>query len=641
MALWKRERKRAEDTVLSGPSYNAKLISKIQPQGNLKLDDERYIKTGDGYVSCIMVYEYPAQAYDFWLTNLMNIDGVFCVLDVATESSADAEDEINHSLDELDVRYKVTTDNSTQIEAEQNFQLLKSMLTDIKTQGEVIKLIQCRLYVAGRTKEEVDKRVGEIIGNLESNEYRAAVFLNETQYMYKALFQPYHEQVKEKNRRVGNPLPALSLAGGYPFNFEQLDDPYGFYIGRSATGGSVVFDQFRKTMFRLSYDMLIAGKKGSGKSTTMKLLMEYNAIIGNFVRVIDQTGEFSDLALRLGGKIVTLNGTDGIINYLEVFKTDEDEAISFANHLSKLNTLFKFLSPNSDEDDRNEFEEYVRRLYELKGLWIGNTKGSQKITGLPPEVYPIFSDLLDLVRSDLYEDVEARHYNRNLSTSKLSRLEKIELTLSNLVHNYGSMFDGHTSLPSLTSEQVIVYNVQSISTLKSEIFNALLFNIMSLMFDDMIRIGVPNKERFESGVPIYQIPKLLLMVDEAHKFINTTNPFALDYMIGIVREGRKYFTGLTLASQSIRDFNPQNTDSEAVEKLKTLFELTQYKLIMQQESNCRDILKTVFNERITDSQLKQIPRFGQGECLLSTGEEILHTHITITAQESQLFKGGA
>lgn len=429
MGLWK-QKAAEKSSVKCG--YNAELISKIQPQGNLKLDDERYIKTGGGYITYIMVYEFPAQAYEFWLSELMNIEGVFSVLDVSTEASADAEDEMNKSLDELDVRCTTSSNNSTQIEAEQNFKLLRSMLTDIKTQGEVIKLIQCRLYVAGQTKQDVDEKVGEVIGSLESDEYRAAVFLNETEYMYKSLFQPYHEQIREKNRRVGNPLPALSLAGGYPFNFEQLDDPYGFYIGRSATGGSVVFDQFRKTLLRLSFDMLIAGKKGSGKSTTMKLLMEYNAIIGNFIRLIDQTGEFSQIARRLGGKIITLNGTDGIINYLEVFKTNEDEAISFANHLSKLNTLFKFLAPNSDEDDRNEFEEYVRRLYETKHLWIGNTKEPQHITGLPPEVYPTFSDLLDLVRSDLYEDFGTRRFNRNLSNSKLGRLEKIELTLSNL-----------------------------------------------------------------------------------------------------------------------------------------------------------------------------------------------------------------
>lgn len=480
-----------------------------------------------------------------------------------------------------------------------------------------------------------------IIKDLEGEDFHAAVFLYETEFGYKALFQPYHKQIKERNKRVGNPLPALSLAGGYPFNFEQLDDPYGFHIGYSSTRGNIIFDQFRKTASRLSYDSLIVGKKGSGKSTTMKVLFENNGIIGNYIRTIDISGEFSDLAKELGGKIITLNGKEGIINYLEVFRTDEDEAISFANHLSKLNTFYKFMAPNADEDDRNEFEEYVRRLYEVKGLWLSNSPEPQKITGLPPQVYPTFDDLLALIRSDLYEDIESRRINPNMSPSKWRRLESIELTISNLVHSYGKMFNGHTSLPNLTDEKIIVYNVQSVSNLKPEIFNTLLFNVMSMMLDDMIRVGVPSKKMYEDGVPIYKIPKLLLMIDEAHKFINTRNPLALDYMINIMREGRKYFTGLMFASQSIRDFAPQSNDSEAVEKLKVLFELTQYKFIMQQESNCLNLMRTIFEDDLTESQLKLIPKFGQGECFLLTGDDVLHTHIQITEQEEKLFKGGA
>lgn len=391
MAFWKRKNQAEKEL------YNPVLVSKIQPQGNLKLDDERYIKTGDGYVSCIMVYAYPPQAGDFWLTRLMNIDGVYSVLDVATEQSRDAQDEIVKSLTELEVRYEHAQDDGTRIEAEQNYNLLHDMLTAVKSRGEVIKLIQCRLYVAGKTKTEVDHRVGEIIDDLESDDFRCAVFLNETEFMYKALFQPYREQIHERNNRVGNPLPAVSLAGGYPFNFEQLDDPYGFHIGVSSTGGNVLYDQFRKTLTRLSFDTLIVGKKGSGKSTLMKLMLENNAIIGNYIRVIDVTGEFSDLARSNGGAIVTLDGSSGIINYLEAFKTAEDESISFANHLSKLNSLYKYLCPSADEPERNEFEEYVRKLYEVKGLWQGNTTEHQQITGLPPEAYPTFNDLLALV----------------------------------------------------------------------------------------------------------------------------------------------------------------------------------------------------------------------------------------------------
>jgi DNA helicase HerA-like ATPase len=635
MGLTKRKEKTEKEL------FNPVLISKIQPQGNLKLNDERYIKTGDGYVSCIMVYSYPGQAGDFWLSRLMNIDGVYSVLDIATENTIDAQDDIIHSLNELEVRYESAKDDGTRIEAEQNYKLLKDMLTAVKTQGEVIKLIQCRLFVAGRTKQEVDARVGEIIDVLESEDFRCAVFLNETDCMYKSLFQPYHKQIMERNKRVGNPLPAVSLAGGYPFNFEQLDDAFGFPIGVSSTHGNIIFDQFKKTNVRLSYDALIIGKKGSGKSTLMKLMFKNNGIIGNHIRLLDVTGEFTSLAQSLGGTIITLDGSSGIINYLEVFRTAEDEAISFANHLSKMNSLYKYLCPSADEAERNEFEEYVRKLYEVKGLWLSNSTEHQKITGLPPEVYPTFDDLLQLIRSDLYEDYEQGKVNRNLSPTKWRRLENIELVLTNLVHSYGKMFNGKTSIPDLSGKQIIVYNVQNISTFKAEIFNALLFNVMSLMFDDMIRIGVPSKQMFESGTPVFQIPKLLLLVDEAHKFINTKNPLALDYMIGIVREGRKYFTGLTLASQSIRDFAPENADSEAVERLKTLFELTQYKFIMQQEANCKELLRSIFGDQLTESQLKQIPKFGQGECFLSTGEDILRTYIQITESEKALFKGGA
>ena len=159
--------KTTEKTALVKKPYNAALISRIQPQGNLRLDDERYIKTGDGYCSCIMVYSYPSEAYDFWLSRLMNIDGVYTVLDVATEESEDAQDAIVASLNELDVRYSQAKDEGSSIDAEENFKLLKNMLTSIKTQGEIIKLIQCRIYVAGRTKDEVDSRVADVIKNLE------------------------------------------------------------------------------------------------------------------------------------------------------------------------------------------------------------------------------------------------------------------------------------------------------------------------------------------------------------------------------------------------------------------------------------------------------------------------------------------
>ncbi len=620
---------------------NLPLLSKVQPHGNLKLSDERYIKTGNGFCSCIQIYGYPNQVGDFWLSPLINIDGVISTLDIGSADMQTASREISSSINELAQRYADAQKRDQQKDAEMHYQLLDQLLTSIKEDGEVIRRIFCRMYVPGRTREEVDEKVAAIIKDLESKDFSAAVMLNETQYQYAALFEPYDSQVKHPNKRVGNPVPAFSLAGGYPFNYEMLNDPYGMYIGHSETGGNIIFDLFCKTVSRTSYDALIVGKKGSGKSTLMKLLLLNNAIIGNYIRTVDVTGEFTDLAHELGGVVITLDGTEGIINCLEVFQTSEDESISYASHLSKLNTFYKFIAPSATEDVRNEFEEYARKLYAKKGLWDESKPESErKITGLPPDMYPTFTELLDLIREDLYEDFRSKKVNENLSPSKLERLESMELTINNLVKSYGKMFDGYTSIQSLGDQRVVVYNLQNIANMKDEIFNAMLFNVLSLMLEDMIQIGLPSKQKFESGVPIPELPKLILMIDEAHKIINTKNPQALDHMLHIVREGRKYFTALVFASQSIRDYAPES-GNDLLEKLKTLFELTQCKFIMQQDPNALALMRNIFEGQFTESQLQMIPKFHQGETLLSTTDNTCHVFIEVSEQEIQLFKGGA
>lgn len=632
-----------KDVVSEKVNVNEYLISKIQPQGNLSFSDDKCVRKGDGYEACIQIYEYPSLAYDFWLSDVMNIDGVITILDIATENIEKVREDITSSLSTLDVTFGTDREDTTRMDAQNDYQMLQEIYNQVKQNGEVIKLIQTRIYVSGKTKQEVEEKCADIIGDLEGKNYRSAVYLNETKFQYKAIFTPYKEQIDFSNKRTGNPIPAFSLAGGYPFNYEHLSDPRGMYVGTTVTGGSIILDLFHKSKQRLSYDALIIGKKGSGKSTTLKLMMENNAIVGNYIRGIDVAGEFTDLALKLGGKVITMDGTQGIINYLEVYKIDEDEKVSFAKHLSKLNSFYKFLSPTATSDECNEFESFVRKLYIERGLWnVSEGKDyEQKITGLIPEAYPTFSNLLSLIQSELYSDIEEKIINQKISSNRVERLESIELHLDNLINNYGFMFDGHTSIPNLTEEQILIFNVQNIATMKDEIFNPLLFNILSLLLDDMVTIGSRSKRMFESGTDIANIPKILMLIDEAHRIISPKNPLALDHMIYVVREGRKFFTGLLFASQSIRDFAPENSESEVLEKIKVLFELTQYKFIMQQDPNSLNLMRNIFEGELTESELIAIPKFEQGEVILSiTGLETLHFYIDVTKEELELFKGG-
>lgn len=629
-------------TVVEKKGYDPALLAAIQTQGNLGLNDERYVKFGSGgYAMCLEVYGFPSLVSEFWLSTIMNNYGVIAVLDIATASNEENEvsNDLDRSMKELADQIERMSSNMEQKEAAHEYALLNELADDITTAGEVVKLVRCRLFVPGDTRQEVDEKAARLMKELNARKYENATYLNEVEYQYKAVFTPYSKQKAMLPRRTGMPMSSQTLAAGYFLNHEYLDDPCGLYLGTTSTGGNVIFDLYHKDRNRASYDALVLGKKGSGKSTLLKKLMKCNAIVGNYIRVIDVAGEFRDLAELLGGKVITMDGKSGIINYLEVFKRDESEAVNFAAHLSKLNSLYQFLSPSAGDDDRNEFEGLVRRLYEEKNLWGTNCNKTQ-ITGLDPSVYPTFSELLALIRRELYcEDGSVRH---DLSEARRHRLESIELTIDNLVQSYGSMFDGATSIPDLTSEQIIVFDCQNISTIKSEIFGGMLWNILSIMLNDMINIGLPSKRAFESGTPVEDVPKLLLIVDEAHKIINTSNAIALDHMIEIVREGRKYFTGLLFASQSVRDFAPENTANENIEKIKVLFELTQYKFIMQQDPNCLNLIRRIFEGELTEYHVQDIPRFQRGECILDiTGVEAITMAVEVTDEELALFKGGA
>lgn len=618
--------------------YNPMLLARIQPAGNLSCKDAKYIQTGDGYITCLQVYSYPDVTYDFWLHKLTGINGVVTTADIATKDKNEAEADIIRSLDELQQRYNTEKDYGSAIDDGSDFRLLHDLLHSIKREGETLKFLIVRIYISARTLKEIEDKTQAVITNIESDDYRAAVFLNETEYQYRAMFTPYRMQAQQPNRRIGNPVPALALAGGYPFNGEQLDDPYGQYIGSTAAGGLVIFDPFHKTKMRLSYDALLVGKKGSGKSTALKMMLVNAAIAGNWVRAIDKAGEFTTIGETMDAHVLFMDGSQGIVNVLQAFRVSESEDVNFAAHLSKLNTFYKFIKPSADADERNEFEECVRRVYESRGLWEPGKTG-QKITGLDNRLYPTFRDLLQTIQEELYVDIAAREL-RNLSPSRVKRLESIELSIGNLVHSYPHLFCGTTSIPDLDEKKIVVYNVAGLSNMKEEIANALLFNILNMMLDDMIRVGAPAKQAFEAGTPIRDIPKLMLMIDEAHAFINTKNTLVLDYMIDIVRESRKYFTGLWFASQSIRDFAPDAT-GDGVDKLKTLFELVPYKFIMQQDSNSLDLLRKILQQDITESQLQQIPKLPLGESFFLDNESAMHIYFEPTQQELDLFKGGA
>ena len=112
-------------------------------------------------------------------------------------------------------------------------------------------------------------------------------------------------------------------------------------------------------------------------------------------------------------------------------------------------------------------------------------------------------------------------------------------------------------------------------------------------------------------------------------------------LLQFVREGRKLFAGLALASQGILDFVPENADTESLSKMKTLFEQSQYKWIFNQDNNARKRLYEIFGESLSESDIANIPKQKKGEVTFVMGEETIRFKVDLSSEELiECSKGG-
>lgn len=644
-----KKKKIAEMTVeemVEKYGYNLQLMERIQPVGGISFaKDERYIVTGEGYEAAIHIYEYPKTLSPQWLLSIVSIKNTVTLIDVATANTDDVKTNINRSIREQNSRYATAKNVTEQMDAQNRYQELRTLYDEVVNLGEVVKEVVIRVFIAAQTYADADKIAKGVIKTLASHNFKATIYLNESKAEWRSMYQTYAEQQKTEYKRYGQPLQSEALAAGNPLHFSSLSDPNGTYLGyTTSSSGSVLFDGYRITSHRLSYDGMVFGGMGAGKSTLLKKLLLDRAVRGDYVRGFDVTGEFTPIIHELGGVVVSFNGTEGIINDLQVLRTSEKEAVSYAQHITKLATIYKIHAPSCDAYELAEYQQLCSALYEKWGL-LSDDLSVKPITGLPNESYPTYSDLLAFVREKLQElyDNKDTGVKRERLVLTMKRLSNIEVVLAEMIRTYGYMLDGHTSIENILNQQIVYFNIADLANMSDRIFDSRIYSALLMFWDNGVQIGAHMKDLYDHQKIAWEdITRYMIIVDEAHHLIRTDKEMIVDQLIEDEREGRKFFIGMIFATQSVRDCIPEGSEQQAINKIKTLFELTQYKFVLRQDSNARDLLGTVFRSDLTPYQLDRIPRFGKGQCILIiSGDQNIEFNIEISEDEKQLFAGGA
>lgn len=627
------------------PERDMNLLNEIKPAGGITFKDVKYITTGSGYEGCIHIYKFPENIDTYWMAKVCNINGTVALVDISTDNMSEVKKNLNKSMKEQVGRRIGARDFAELYDADKRLDEMKRMYDEIKSYNEVIKLVHIRIFLADRSFEALEKKIKNIMDKLETDSgFLTTIYLNESKSEYKSMTRSYKKQKEEMFFPKGQSLTATGIAHGDPFHFSSLDDETGEFLGTTPCGGNVLLDIFQKTSTRLYYNFLAIGEMGSGKSTLLKKQFKSNAIKGNYVRTFDISGEFTILTKTLGGKVIKLDGSEGILNPLEILKAGDDENISFTRHISKVSTFYKFLVGGSvDAEEIAEFEDVLKQLYSNFGLWSDDRRNIQ-CTGLPAASYPTFTDYLNFLTESMEEmqNEKYSHLEEQVVVKTLLLRDKIRKVIKNIVDTYGTLFDGHTSIDNILDEQIVTFDISTLKELKDEVFDAMIINIISLCWDNCVTNGKLMLNMLREGkIKLWDVTRFLILIDESHRWLNAKKTHALDLVSVYLREARKYFGGIGLASQRAADYVPEGSDSDAVNKLKNIFELTQYKFVFRQSSNAKKLLYQIFDGELTGTQIEKIPKLEIGQCiLLISGDKNIEFKVHLTKDEDMLFSGG-
>lgn len=535
------------------------------------------------------------------------------------------------------------------------YKLIRSKLSDLENNGEVIKYVTIRMIVRAETLNELKGKTKKLVRNIESNGHKARIFTNMGFFDWSSRFISYDIQNAISIGRTGVERSSEALALGFAHNQMSINDKNGSFFGRTITGGSVLFNHQIKTGDRLSYDFFISGGKGSGKSTCLKKIVTDDFSHDNFIYIYDKAREFKNLVKYLGGTYLSLDGSDGKINMFQVFplltsKATDDEEVTestvnpwevFNSHINKIVEHFKnwtVLTADGKSDVLYILNNFYQNYFSQKGYaWY-----EFDITGLSNEEYPTFDDfykfLTDFDVSDSYRETK----------------EKLQKMAYSVTTTKREKFVGTTTIDQLLTKQIVAFDISNVSEGASDDFDIL----FSMSFDLVLSItqnrGRIEKDAYENKQKTFDdVTRTLIVIDECHNILNPNKLKNTEVIGNAMRENRKYFYGFAFATQMVENMLPTNAKQvgddkgQAIQNMSSIVGLCQYKAWLRQSPTSIPTLKKYFDVYFRDSDYKDMQNYklikdlGSQMILTGAGRRSTEMYFYASPFEVDLFKGGA
>ncbi|MBQ6855978.1 MAG: DUF87 domain-containing protein, partial [Lachnospiraceae bacterium] len=488
----------------------------------------RHVQYDDIVTHNFRVTGYPTVVGNAWGCNLFSRPDTKVVMKMQMVDRYKGIKQIDRAIDELREQGNSTGKTSKLMELQTHVDTLAEVLALLQSDNETLldvnifvtaydyELSEQMLYPerAKKTSSSIASMKKQIKRELAEESFRSTDNYMQQFEMYASTQISAHDAFKRTSRGIHS----TSVAAAFPFVNKNLCDPGGVNIGVNR-GKPVFVDFFTRNSERVNSNMVIIGKSGSGKSYATQTILSHLAADDSKVFILDPENEYFGLAQNMNGKVIDVgSATQGRLNPFQIITSlsddeeDEEEVVktSFSTHLQFLEEFYRQILPGIDSDALEYLNNITMRMYEAKGI-----DQDTDLSELGPEDYPIFDDLYDKILND-YQMASSEYGKENLRVL-LNYISKFATGGRNAL-----LWNGPSSIS--TEENFIVFNFQSLLANKNNtIANAQMLLVLKYLDNEVIKNRDYNIKYGASR-------KIIVVIDEAHVFIDSKFPVALDFM---------------------------------------------------------------------------------------------------------------
>ena len=552
-----------------------------------------YFICGNTFRCVWALREYPTSTSDQALLRYLGEkDGVTLRIYTRHVSAAEEKRIIANATNKNRMARNSTNNLQQTITAENNLQDVTQLVADMHRNREPLLHVAVYIEIIADNLDDLRNLQTEVQTELVRSKLNVDRLMLRQQQGFMCVMPSGWNVFREQFERV---LPASSTANLYPFSFSGKTDANGFYLGRDKFGSNIIVDFDKRSDDKTNANILILGNSGQGKSYLLKLLLTNLRESGKSIICLDPELEYQELTENLGGCFIDLMDGRYIINVLEPKAWDDGDSddesapktfrckTKLSQHISFLRDFFRCYKDFSDREI-DTIEIMLIKLYDK--FEITDRTDFDKLL---PTSYPTLSDLYSLIEQE-YKNYDEEE--KNLYTAQI--LQDICLGLHSIcVGAESQFFNGHTNIE---GDRFVTFGVKGLLQASKNIRNALLFNVLSYMSNELLTKG-----------------NTAASIDEFYLFL--TNLTAVEYIRNFMKRVRKKESAVILASQNLEDFCIENIR----ELTKPLFSIPTHQFLF----NAGTIDSKFYTDtlQLEESEFNLIRYPQRGVCLYKCGNE--------------------